>query len=262
MTSVLVLARSPNSGRTSVLVPELVARLRSRGCSVDLLDPDRAAHDLSRVDATYDLVVLKSGTEAALSWAGALEAAGQRVVNPHAVAAACRDKIVQTGVLLRAGLPVPTSWLVCDPTSLAGELDTGPLILKDPRGSQGRGLAVVHSKEELAVLRRERPWLGMRYHAPDGADLKLYRIGEEVFGVERPFPATSYAEKTGRIVDVPPDLREVLMRCGEAFGITVYGVDVIRSGGVPWLVDMSAFPGFKGVPDAGSRIADHLLEAS
>jgi ribosomal protein S6--L-glutamate ligase len=46
--------------------------------------------------------------------------------------------------------------------------------------------------------------------------------------------------------------------CGEAFGITIYGVDVIRSEGQHWLVDMSSFPGFKGVPQAGRRIADHL----
>jgi hypothetical protein len=35
-------------------------------------------------------------------------------------------------------------------------------------------------------------------------------------------------------------------------------VDVVESGGVPYVVDMSSFPGFKGVPHAALRVADHL----
>ncbi len=261
MRVAIVALRHP-SGRFSVLVPEMEERLRELGCEVEVIDPDAGPVDLGAVRTDADLYILKSGTEAALSFAGVLHARGARVVNPYPVAAACRDKIVQTHVLAEAGVPVPQSWMTVDPMSLLPQLEEGPLILKDPRGSQGRGLAIVHDRDGLAALPVGTPWLAMRYYRPEGEDLKLYRIGDEVFGVERVFPAKTYAQKLGRPYPVPDDLRDIVLRCGDAFGISVYGVDVIRSRGRLWVVDMSSFPGFKGVPAAGRRIVDHVVSHS
>jgi ribosomal protein S6--L-glutamate ligase len=261
MRVAIVALRHP-SGRFSVLVPEMEERLRELGCEVEVIDPDAGPVDLGAVRTDADLYILKSGTEAALSFAGVLHARGARVVNPYPVAAACRDKIVQTHVLAEAGVPVPQSWMTVDPMSLLPQLEEGPLILKDPRGSQGRGLEIVHDRDGLAALPVGTPWLAMRYYRPEGEDLKLYRIGDEVFGVERIFPAKTYAQKLGRPYAVSGDLRDTVLRCGDAFGISVYGVDVIRSRGRLWVVDMSSFPGFKGVPAAGRRIVDHVVSHS
>jgi ribosomal protein S6--L-glutamate ligase len=261
MRVAIVALRHP-SGRFSVLVPEMVERLHDLGCEVEVIDPDAGPLDLGAVRTDADLYILKSGTEAALSFAGVLHARGARVVNPYPVAAACRDKIVQTHVLAEADVPVPQSWMTVDPMALLPQLGDGPLILKDPRGSQGRGLEIVQDRDGLAALPGGTPWLAMKYHRPEGEDLKLYRIGDEVFGVERIFPARTYAQKLGRPYAVSDDLRDIVLRCGDAFGISVYGVDVIRSRGRLWVVDMSSFPGFKGVPAAGRRIVDHVVSHS
>ena len=261
MRVAIVALRHP-SGRFSVLVPEMEDRLRDLVCELEVIDPDAGPVDLGAVRPDADLYILKSGTEAALSFAGVLHARGARVVNPYPVAAACRDKVVQTHVLAEADVPVPQSWMTVDPMSLQSQLSSGPLILKDPRGSQGRGLEIVHDRDGLAGLPVGTPWLAMRYHRPEGEDLKLYRIGDEVFGVERIFPARTYAQKLGRPYAVSAELRDIVLRCGDAFGISVYGVDVIRSQGRHWVVDMSSFPGFKGVPEAGRRIVDHVLSRS
>lgn len=261
MRVAIVALRHP-SGRFSVLVPEMVDRLHSLGCETEVIDPDAGPVDLGAVRTDADVYILKSGTEAALSFAGVLHARGARVVNPYPVAAACRDKVVQTHVLAEAGVPVPQSWMSVDPMSLLAQLSEGPLILKDPRGSQGRGLEIVHDRDRLAALPAGTPWLAMRYYRPEGQDLKLYRIGDEVFGVERIFPARTYTQKLGRPYAVSDELRDIVLRCGDAFGISVYGVDVIRSRGKHWVVDMSSFPGFKGVPAAGRRIVDHVLSHS
>ncbi len=254
----VLLVRHPPS-RPSPVVPDMVRRLALLGCSVDVLAPDEDAHDLGRLSADHDLYVLKSGTETALSLAGALHGQGASIVNPYPVAAACRDKVVQTRALLAADLPVPRSWVTSQPGTLAPLLADGPLVLKTPRGSQGRGIVVVHTAPELAAVPAGEPWLAMRYHRPEGPDRKLYRIGDEVFGVERVFPATTYAEKLGRPFEVSGELRELVLRCGEPFGISLYGVDVVESAGRHWVVDMSSFPGFKGVPDAGARLAAYVV---
>jgi len=255
-----LIVRSDRLRRPGHLVPELVCHLQARRARVDVVDPDRQPLRLHDLRPAADLYVLTSSSTAALSYAGALEGCGAALLTSYAAAAACRDKIVQTALLARAGVPVPASWLTQDPASLTSDLEAGPLVCKDPRGSRGEGVYVVRRREELCGLPTGRPWLVMRYHPPDGPDLKMYRIGEQVYGVARIFPARTMREKVGRPVSVTQDLRDLVVRCGDAFDTTVCGVDVIRSRGRAWVVDMSSFPGFKGVPEAPARIGEVILQ--
>src|SRR5215210_3476697 len=214
MRIAVILVRHPTS-RPSPIVPAMLHELARRRCAVDVLTPDEEVRELGGPRVEHDLYVLKSGTESALSLAGALHHRGARILNPYPVAAACRDKLVQTPLLRAAGLPVPQSWATTDPASLRPLLEEGPLIVKAPRGSQGRGISVVRHPDDLTALPSGEPWLAMRYHAPDGPDHKLYRIGDDVFGVQRPFPARTYEDKLGRSFPVSDELRDLVLRCGD-----------------------------------------------
>ena len=44
-----------------------------------------------------------------------------------------------------------------------------------------------------------------------------------------------------------------------ALGLDVYGVDFLVAGDEFFAVDVNAFPGYKGVPQAPAAIADYLL---
>ena len=57
---------------------------------------------------------------------------------------------------------------------------------------------------------------------------------------------------------VTPKLEEIVLRCG-AFGVSLFGVDVVMSGGRPFVVDMQVFPGFKGVPDVARYLAHEIF---
>jgi ribosomal protein S6--L-glutamate ligase len=184
------------------------------------------------------------------------------VLNPYRVAAACRDKVVGTKVLAAAGVPVPETYVTAQPGELAHLLEGGPLVLKPYRGSQGAGIQVVRTRKEIERLQHDgKPILAQRYHKPRGRDRKLYRIGDEIFGVARVWPARSYEEKLGEPFTVEPELRELVLRCGEPFGISLYGVDVVVADR-PYVVDMSSFPGFKGVPGAAERLAEYVYGAA
>jgi hypothetical protein len=61
---------------------------------------------------------------------------------------------------------------------------------------------------------------------------------------------------------VSGDLAEIMQRCGRALGLDLFGVDVVESGGRPYVVDASSFPGFKGVPDAPLRVARYIYAAA
>jgi ribosomal protein S6--L-glutamate ligase len=257
MRIAFILVRRPPGS----IFPEVIQLLARRGIEIDVIYPDEQPIDLTHLRVEHDLYVLKSGTETALSLGGALHALGATILNPYPVAVMCRDTVVASETLERAGVPVPESFAVSEPSHLAPLLDDGPLVVKPYRGSQGRGVQVVRSEHDLTKVRPNGPLLAQRYHPPDGPDLKIYCIGRHVFGVERVWPARTYREKLGRPFDVNKELREIAFQCGSAFGITLFGFDVVMSGGTPYVVDNSSFPGFKGVPNAARRLADYIDEA-
>jgi ribosomal protein S6--L-glutamate ligase len=255
----LILVRHPVE-RQSSITPEVARLLSQRGVEVDRLYPDEEAVDLGRLGVEHDLYVLKSGTETALSLAGALHEAGANILNPYPVAAACRDKVLATQLLRIAGVPLPETHVAARPEHFEPLLREGPLVLKPSRGSEGRGIRIVRTAGELADVETSGPLIAQRYKEPTGRDRKLYRIGDRVFGVKRAWPARTYEEKVGEPFQLNEELREIVWRCGTAFGIDLYGVDVVESDR-SYVVDMSSFPGFKGVPDAAALLADYLYEA-
>jgi ribosomal protein S6--L-glutamate ligase len=252
-----------SANRVSPIMPEVVRLLSEWGAEVDTIHPEERLTDLSTVCVEHDLYVLKSGTELALSLAGALHAAGAAILNPYPIAAMCRDKIIATRVLQAAGVPVPATFVTRDPWRLAPLLDAGPLVVKPHRGSKGRGVHVVWDADELDALSPDGGVLfAMRYEEPEGRDRKIYCIGGQLFGVKRVWPARTYEEKVGEPFALTPELREIALGCGAAFGMELYGLDVVISDGRPWVVDISSFPGFKGVPDAALRLADYIFAAA
>lgn len=249
--------------RISPLMPEVARLLDSWGAEIEQIHPDEQLAELIEIKVRHDLYVLKAGSELALSLAGALHSAGARILNPYPTAATCRDKVVATRILQSAGVPVPETYVAARPERLAALLDDGPLVVKPHRGTQGNGVRVVWDADQLdEMVPSGGVVFAQRYHRPEGRDRKIYCIGGQLFCVKRIWPAQTYEEKVGEPFALSDELRAIALRCGEAFGIDVFGLDIILSEGKPYVVDISSFPGFKGVPDAALRLADYIYAAA
>lgn len=251
------------TSRRSPLMPEVLGLLRQWGARVEVLHPEDRCTMLGSLRVEHDLYVLKTETELGLSVAGALHALEAPILNPWPAAILMRDRIAALRRLIAAGMPVPETWVISSPRELARLLEEGPLVVRPCRRSRDRGARILWDGDELD-LAGEGPLLAQRYHRPDGdtgVDRKIYCIGGQLFGVLRRWPARSLREKSGEPFSITPELRQIALRCGEAFGVELFGLDVIVSDGQPWVVDVHGFPGFKGVPDAALRLADYIYAA-
>ena len=58
-----------------------------------------------------------------------------------------------------------------------------------------------------------------------------------------------------------PRIRDAALAAGQAMGLEIYGVDVLRApeGTDFWVVDVNAFPSYKGIEGATDRIVELLL---
>ena len=256
----LVPSYSPQS--TSHM-PTVMRALSDAGVVVDVIHPVKQMLELSGVRVEHDLYVLKKTSRLALSIAGALHAQGAVIVNPYPVSVALRDKIITSRILQSAGVPTPDTYVASRPERLESLLDGGPLVVKPYQGSDGFGIRVVRSVAELAAVPAGKdPVFAQRYHPPQGRDRKMYVIGGRVFGVKKVFPARTDAEKHGEPFTPTAELREIVVRCGQAFGIDLYSIDIIESEGKPYVVDMCSIPGCRGVPDGPSHLASYLYAAA
>jgi ribosomal protein S6--L-glutamate ligase len=254
-------------------MPEVIQLLSEWGARVDTIYPEEGAH-LTAASVEHDLYVLKSGSDRALSLAGALHALGAQVLNPFPASAILRDRISVAHVLEAAGIPTPATYVTGDPSDLAALLAEGPLMIKphrgshdqaagQDRGSQGQGVFLVRDTDDLN-RRVTRPGLlfAQRWLPCEGEDHKIYCINDQVFGVRRRWPAETYEQKLGEPLTITVELRDIARNCGQVFGVELFGVDIILSGGRPYVVDVNSFPGFKGVPDAALRLADQIYAAA
>ncbi len=261
MRIAFVMRRHPRT-RVSPTMLAVVGLLEEWRVTVDIICPEDDLVDLGDIRVDHDLYVLKSGSDLALSVAGALDALGAPSLNPYRTTIQCRDRIVVTRILRAAGVPVPDTFVAVDVARLGPLLDDGPLAVRPYRSALGTGVQVVWDADELHnIVSSGQPVFAQRYHGQRGDDRKLYCLGEHLFGVMRTWPARTYKEKVGEPFTVTAELREIALRCGAALGIELFGLDIIVSDGQPYVVDVDPFPGFKGVPDAALRLADYIYAA-
>jgi len=103
---------------------------------------------------------------------------------------------------------------------------------------------VASSPDQLAPLLDEGPLVVKPYQGGGGHHIAIVRTAPELARVDRG--------------------REPLFaqRCGRAFDIDLYGVDIIESDGKKYVVDMDSIPGYKGVPDAPRLLARYFYAAA
>jgi len=235
--------------------------LTHRGVEVQCLFPEQQPTLLSDIHNEADLYILKSGSEMALSVAGCLHQQGAKIINPYPTVAMLRNKIIVTQALYAAGIPVPATYITSKVDDLRPLLARGPLLLKPYRGSRGIGVRLVRDTAEVGEQPADAPLLVQQYLPPDGPDHKIFRIGNRFFGVKRIWPLRSYEDKIGVPFEPDDKLIDIATRCGRCFDIDLYGLDIIYSQGIPYVVDVNKFGSYMGVPDAPQHLADYIWSA-
>jgi ribosomal protein S6--L-glutamate ligase len=258
MRSVTFLMERGTPPRRNPVMAEAFEMLEARQVQVWVRFPETELLRLNDLKPDADVYVLKSDTELALSLALSLEQLGARVLNRASASLLAKDKILAAATLARAGLPAPRSVAAAQPAQLASRL-TEPLILKPHRGYHGAGVAVATTPDDLPEPEAyPEVVFAQEYLGRARLDLKVFVIGDEVFGVRKAFAGDSFL-RTGEPTELRPEIEDIARRCGQAFGLELYGLDVAEDPERgPRIIDVNAFPGYRGVPDAAREIADYI----
>jgi ribosomal protein S6--L-glutamate ligase len=229
---------------------------RVRVVDPNRLDPASLERELR---APASLYLLKSHTPAALAVAHRLAERGVRVINSALATARCLDRVALARALEGAGLPAPRTWNPGRLSSLAAEPGLAfPLIVKSRHSRRGDLVTRVDSAAELAALLpqwADEPVVAQEFLPGDGWDVKLWVTGTQVFGARRRTPLEPGASReTLPIAELPAEWVLILERIGSAFDLSLFGVDLLLTERGPLVIDVNAFPGFRGVPGAAEAL--------
>ena len=243
----------------------MMAALEARGCRVSLIDPEGMCYETGRHNwlAGLDLVIARGrswGVLCLLSW---VERQGVPVINSRAAIAAVHNKADMAVALASAGIPTPRTVLgsVSHIAEAVSAFDY-PLILKPVFGDNCKGLKITASREEMLSLEWPEPFaLAQSFIAGSEYDLKLYCIGGDVWAVHKPSLLYTVAadRRQPMLLPATPALRSLARRCGDVFGLEIFGVDCINTLSGPVVIEVNEFPNYSAVPEANDKLAEYVL---
>jgi ribosomal protein S6--L-glutamate ligase len=220
-------------------------------------------HDLA------DVYLLKSRSPEAQAVAASAERAGAVVVNTPGATAAALDRWAMTTLLDLAGVPAPRTWAF--PTlslmardAVAQRFLPWPLVVKSRTSSRGDLVTLVEDVRGLLALVPEwgdEPVIAQEFVANDGFDIKVWVIGDELSAARRP-GALEVCDKTSDVAldpgQIPAEWSRVALAAGAALGLDLFGVDLLITDGGPVVIDVNAFPGFRGARDPAASMLRFL----
>lgn len=250
----------------------MIGALEARGIKADTICPQGGRFDPEsgifiseegeRFDLNrYDVLVSRNRNGLGLAMLSYGEATGILTINTSAAIQQVGNKAKMAIALSKAGIScVPT--ILAESVSALSRLQEAwfPLILKPTCVSNGEGLRLIRRRAELVDVHwGDDPVLAQRYMPNNGFDLKLYVCGRKVFAFRKPSPFNGDPTASPQSVSLDPSMVELALRCGDIFGLDIYGMDAIETPGGLAVIEVNDFPNFTSVPGAADAIADHVL---
>jgi len=209
----------------------------------------------------YDAIISRNRNPLGLAMLAYADLAGILTINSHSSVQRVRNKAKMGIALTLAGIRCAPTFLADHASVLAGlTTDFFPLILKATYGDNSQGLRLIRSPEDLNDLHWGNDLvLAQQFLPSDGFDLKLYVCGNIVHAVRKPSPVNGDPSAPAEIIRPDATMVDLALRCGEVFGLDIYGVDTIMTADGPVVIEVNDFPNFTGIPGADEMIADYIL---
>ncbi len=249
------------SSKVNSVTSEMMEKLTGKGVKVRLICPEKQVTDLTKICVEDDLYIIKSVGHLGLGLAGALYAAGARMLNPYPAVALIKHKVVITQILHSAGVPVPATHTATDPAAFLPLLERNTLIAKPFDGNRGQGIEIIQTPDELMNVQFGEFLMVQKYCQPDEPDrfIKAYYLDGQIFFIKRWWSNSKRYGKEGELIEASAGLTEIVTKCAEILDLKLFGLDIVISQERPYVVDVQEFGSFVGVPQASTRLAEFIF---
>lgn len=188
-----------------------------------------------------------------------------------------RDKRTALQYLAANHLPVPDSVFTAMPENVDATLrllgEEYPIVIKMLNSTQGQGVILGESQSACvsvaeAFIRLKEEILMQRFIGESkGKDVRVFIVGGEVVAtMERSaqngeFRSNLHRGASSRKVKITAEEEEISLRAAQLMGLSVAGVDILRSNTGPLILEVNASPGLEGIESTtGVDIAGLIIK--
>lgn len=195
-------------------------------------------------------------------------------LTPQALMSA-RNKFTSLQILAFHGIPIPRSILSSSAEStrvLLDKMGDPPYIIKLLNSTHGLGVLIADSKEQAESLSdafsamRQQVLIQEFIKESSGRDIRAFVVGNKVVASmervaqEGEFRSNLHRGGSGHSVRLTKHEEETAIKCCKLMGLSIAGVDILRSERGPLVIEVNASPGLEGIESVtGIDIASEII---
>lgn len=186
-----------------------------------------------------------------------------------------RDKLRSMQLMAKAGVGIPKTVFARETADFEGVLEQvggAPVIIKVARGTHGNGVVLAETqKAALAVMQafyvEGVSFLVQEFIAESaGVDIRAFVVNGKVIAsmvrqsLDDDFRSNIHQGGEGHPVKLTAEERKTAQKAAKAMGLSVCGVDMMRSERGPLVLEVNASPGFNVEKVTGANVAEPVIE--
>ncbi len=190
-----------------------------------------------------------------------------------------RDKLRSLQLLARAGVGIPKTvfsrGLTSDVEELIENIGGTPVIIKLARGTHGNGVVLAETKkaaksvlQAFYVMDEDGTNILLQEFIEEsaGTDIRVFIVGGQVVAsmkrqsLDDDFRSNLHQGGSGRSIKLTDEERKTAQRAARAMGLSICGVDMMRSNRGPLVLEVNASPGFGIEQVTGRNVAEKIIE--
>jgi ribosomal protein S6--L-glutamate ligase len=189
-----------------------------------------------------------------------------------------RDKLRSIQLLSRSGVGIPKTIFsrgITDIDTIMEDLGGPPIIIKLARGTHGRGVVLAESRKAARsvlqgfyLMDDDGTNILMQEYIEEsaGTDIRVFVVGGQVVAsmmrqsLGDDFRSNLHQGGQGKTIKLTDEERKTALKAAKAMGLSISGVDLMRSKRGPLVLEVNASPGFGIEKVTGRDVAEKIID--
>jgi ribosomal protein S6--L-glutamate ligase len=186
-----------------------------------------------------------------------------------------RDKLRSTQLLAKAGVGIPKTVFAretAEVNDLIEQAGGTPLIIKVASGTHGKGVVLAETPKAARAVMQAFYVEGVSFLVQEfieesaGSDIRAVVVGGQVVAsmkrqsLDDDFRSNLHQGGTGTPIKLTPEERRTAIKAAKAMGLSICGVDMLRSKRGPLVLEVNASPGFAIEQVTSRNVAEKIIE--
>lgn len=207
-----------------------------------------------------------------------LEMQGEYVLSKSLAIVRARDKLRSMQLLAKNDIDVPKTLIsrnTADIDELLAQLGEMPVIIKLASGTHGNGVVLAETKKAAKSVMQAfylnddsgtNILLQEFVKESAGTDIRAFVVGSKVVAsmqrksLDDDFRSNLHKGGSGTVIKLTPEEEKVAVKAAKMMGLSVAGVDIMRSSRGPLVLEVNASPGFGIERVTGRNVAGKIIE--